>query len=79
MTTLYQAIFETPDCTIFIDYEPAADGAIWVNNVTIQPRAKLVRYTGKARRGIVLSDNDEAAEQMQPYHRRELGRRTSNL
>jgi len=71
--TVYQAYFETDKYSVFIEYEPGPEGAIFIVSVSIEPRpVSLFQIRGaKPRRGLVLDEQEEHAEAMLPYTRLE--------
>lgn len=72
-SVVYQAIFETPEAVIFIAYEPAEHGAIFIQSVSIEPRPKSLfeQRRPKPRRGLVLNEQELEAEALFPYSRTE--------
>jgi hypothetical protein len=75
-TVVYQAIFQTEKHCISVQYEPLENGLIFITQVDITERAvtafeqrQVQRH--KRRRGIVLDEQEEYDEAMQPTTRRE--------
>lgn len=74
--TVFQAVFETEKHTVFVAYSPGPDGVIFIEDVTIEPRPVTLfqERRAKIRRGLVLSDEEQHSEAMQPTTRREAGK-----
>ena len=63
--TLFQAIFETPTHRVFIEYLPGPEGAIFIENVTIEARPvsqfeQRQSERRKPRRRIVLEEDENS-------------------
>ena len=70
---IFQAYFENENFIIWIGYEPGPDGAIFVIDVSIEPRqvSPFEQRQVKRRRGLVLDEQEQHTEAMQPTTRRE--------
>jgi hypothetical protein len=72
--TIYQAIFQTGNLTVSIQYEPLENGLIFILQVDITERAGVTAFEDrrhKRRHGIVLSDDEQHTESLLPVTRRE--------
>lgn len=74
--TVYLSIFKDADKTVVIEYAPLADGAIEIVSVDIRQRSYShfqirQRERRKPRQMRLLTLEEEQAEAMQPYTRRE--------
>jgi len=70
----YVAIFKDKNKTVVIEYRPLYDiqaGAIEILSIDIQARPVSPFEQRKHRRGLVLDDEEQHAETMQPYTRLE--------
>jgi hypothetical protein len=72
----HQAIFSTPEHTVYVSYE-VENGLMFIVDVHIQPRPVTAFQDRHAKRryGLVLDAAEEHAEAMLPTTRRELPRR----
>jgi len=72
--TVYLAIFKAEKMTFAIEYRPLYDecaGAIEILSIDIQARPVSQFEKRKPRRGLVLDEDEQHAEAMQPYTRLE--------